>query len=942
LVPALQGRFTVVGALPAGGESDVLVVADAAGVRWVVKQYRRPGWAPSPDVLDVFDDLRIGKTSASWAADAVLQHLVFLAEWGVDPSTGLFYEVQEYLTGGTLTDAGPGRWPAPVAADAVIDAVAAFHRLVGAHRDLKPDNLLVRTADPLVLTVADVGLARDVGEGSQRFSHRDGSAAYQAPEAAQGKVSRAGDWWAVGVIVAEAATGRHPLAHPDGTLPENRVLLSEVAEHDMPLDAVTDDRLRLLCQGLLTRDTQRRWRMAQITAWRAGENPPTGYTETAGGGGHDGSGGGPAGAIPPPRLRTVAFGSQEYDTPATLAAAFATDPQRAGDALFGSKDAVLLEDLRMMLRQAGLHDAAGVLDSHRSGPWEPAYLRLLSEMDPALEPRLAGQDMTPAGIGQTAADVIGRGGATPDEQAALAWIVHHDLWRLWRALPGMTDALACATRLRDIDPDGKPVWEALTRGLIEARQESDQDMGDAMGVAAAWTVALSTDPQAANTALSTLLNNAAETLPDQRWWLTLTRGPALSRCLAAATLGWARASQAEVDGQRGRARDAAFARWVASARSGEAAVTIHARRCEGLAAWTLPGKWRGNARQKAQLDILTELRKANAQLQPYLTINRGLQLMDADAFAAAPDKDAFLQRALTWRPQSQDLCRPQKPGVWLETVCVSGSLDGTVRVGDIANGTPIGEPLTGHTDTVWSVSVGTAPNGQVIAVTGSMDRTVRVWDLTTSTPLGDPLTGHTGSVESVALGNAPDGRLIAASGSNDSTVRVWDLTTGTPIGDPLTGHTLAVQSVALGTGPDGRLIAASGSSDSTVRVWDLTTGTPLGDPLTGHTNSVESVALGTAPDGHLYAASGSGDRTVRIWDLTTGTPIGEPLTDHTNTVTSVALGTGPDGRLVAVSGSADNSVRVWDLTTGTPLGDPLTGHTDTVTSVALRSQRWEW
>jgi len=49
-----------------------------------------------------------------------------------------------------------------------------------------------------------------------------------------------------------------------------------------------------------------------------------------------------------------------------------------------------------------------------------------------------------------------------------------------------------------------------------------------------------------------------------------------------------------------------------------------------------------------------------------------------------------------------------------------------------------------------------------------------VWDPATSAPVGEPLTGHTGPVGSVTFAAAPDGRLLVASGSSDRTVRVWD------------------------------------------------------------------------------------------------------------------------------------------------------------------------
>ena len=54
-----------------------------------------------------------------------------------------------------------------------------------------------------------------------------------------------------------------------------------------------------------------------------------------------------------------------------------------------------------------------------------------------------------------------------------------------------------------------------------------------------------------------------------------------------------------------------------------------------------------------------------------------------------------------------------------------------------------------------------------------MDRTIRVWDLADGSPIGKPLTGHKGWVDSVATGLLDD-RPVIVSGSYDNTIRVWD------------------------------------------------------------------------------------------------------------------------------------------------------------------------
>ncbi|RCH86194.1 hypothetical protein CU097_008324 [Rhizopus azygosporus] len=95
-------------------------------------------------------------------------------------------------------------------------------------------------------------------------------------------------------------------------------------------------------------------------------------------------------------------------------------------------------------------------------------------------------------------------------------------------------------------------------------------------------------------------------------------------------------------------------------------------------------------------------------------------------------------------------------------IIISGSLDNTIKVWDLATGNCI-RTLFGHVEGVWGLAYDT-----LRIVSGSHDSTIRVWDLSNGRCM-HALEGHIGPVTAVALS---DTKIISTS--DDGDVRIWD------------------------------------------------------------------------------------------------------------------------------------------------------------------------
>ena len=367
LPAALADKFHIVEVLPAGGaEAEIMILAGvSSGVKVVAKLYR-PGIVPKIEVLE-----RVSQ--------AAFRHVVHLIAYGV--SDGIGYEVMEYCPAGSLrTLMSAELLPSDqlrMILEELATALVALHELKVIHRDLKPENILIRRRAPLDLVLTDFGIA-SVNDATQRFTGLARTVRYGAPETLSGVLDPAADWWSLGLILVELLTGHHPFDDLSDAVITHRLVTGQI-----DLAAIDAPDWRMLCRGLLLRDPQRRWGMAEIRRWLDGDATlvmPQDDAPTAA----------PASAARPYRIEDIVC-----RTPAELAAALATHWQ-AGckDLLRGQLSAWVGQELKDDNLLRTIHDLLDLRDVSD----DLRLLRLIRHIAPELPPTWRGASLVMANL----------------------------------------------------------------------------------------------------------------------------------------------------------------------------------------------------------------------------------------------------------------------------------------------------------------------------------------------------------------------------------------------------------------------------------------------------------------------------------------------------------------------------------------------------------------
>jgi serine/threonine protein kinase len=234
--PARFGPYEIVARLGAGGMGEVYRARDSRLRREVALKILPESAASSRDRQRRFTQEAI--------AAGKLNHPNIVAVYDVGVEEGTPYLVSELVEGTSLRqEMNQGRTPVKRLLDIALEiaeGLAAAHENGVTHRDLKPENVMI-TREGRV-KILDFGLAKTFGDdeelGDPSLQTETapglvvGTVPYMSPEQARGqRADFRSDQFALGIVMYEMATGRHPFRRDTAV----QTLSAVIAEEPPPI-----------------------------------------------------------------------------------------------------------------------------------------------------------------------------------------------------------------------------------------------------------------------------------------------------------------------------------------------------------------------------------------------------------------------------------------------------------------------------------------------------------------------------------------------------------------------------------------------------------------------------------------------------------------------------------------------------------------------------------
>ncbi|KAJ5742125.1 hypothetical protein N7533_011534 [Penicillium manginii] len=184
------------------------------GIRkpWVAVKRILKGHSNAPFAIEKDEIVREIVTAADLMKE---QSDLFVEFFGWSEDDNFVFLAMEYVELGDLKANSHSPWAehdTKLIMHQLLEGLVKMHRENIAHRDLKPQNILLISRDPPRVKIGDFGISKRVPkDSSTRYDTRYSSGGYCAPEITKGKAkeqyTKAVDLWSLGCIMYEMVVG---------------------------------------------------------------------------------------------------------------------------------------------------------------------------------------------------------------------------------------------------------------------------------------------------------------------------------------------------------------------------------------------------------------------------------------------------------------------------------------------------------------------------------------------------------------------------------------------------------------------------------------------------------------------------------------------------------------------------------------------------------------
>ena len=204
----LNNTYRIEAALGRGGTSEVYRARSEISGRVVALKALRSEFSRNEDYLSL---MRREEDIREIRHDGIVRYFD-----NQRTDDGTVYLIMDYVEGPgldvKLKSGGMSAEDLMIVAGRVSDALAAAHAKKIVHRDLSPDNIILRNGNPAEAVIIDFGIAKDSNPGAETIVGNEfaGKYAYAAPEQLAGKTDERADIYALGALLLATFRGKPP------------------------------------------------------------------------------------------------------------------------------------------------------------------------------------------------------------------------------------------------------------------------------------------------------------------------------------------------------------------------------------------------------------------------------------------------------------------------------------------------------------------------------------------------------------------------------------------------------------------------------------------------------------------------------------------------------------------------------------------------------------